>query len=93
MIYNTNRMKPQAPRLKFDEKGTLDYIDSLKLSTKDRLQLYAVLEQMKLYVEGKISYTVLDNYMLFSGNRIKAIAWEVEARMYPNKTPMREEFE
>jgi len=77
----------------FDEKGTLDYVDSLNLNTKDRLQLYAILEQMKLYAEKKISYTVFDNYMLFTGNKMKNIAWTVEAKMYPNKTPMRDEFE
>lgn len=90
MIYNSIRMKT---KLRFDEKGCLDYIDSLKLSAKDRLQLYSILEQMKLYVEKKISYTVLDNYMLFTGNKMKNIAWTVEAKMYPEKTPMRDEFE
>jgi hypothetical protein len=31
--------------------------------------------------------------MLFTGNKMKNIAWTVESKMYPEKKPMREEFE
>jgi len=84
---------PKTHKLYFDKEKTLNYIDSLKLSTKDTIHLHAVLGQMRDYAKGDLSYNKLDEYMLFTGMRIKNIAWNVEAKMFPNKTPMRDEFE
>jgi len=95
MIYNSNKMKQlsKTDKLYFAKEETLKYIDSLNLTHIKKMQVYATLDQMRMYAKGDISYKKLDEYMLFTDMKMKNIAWKIEAKMFPNKKPMRDEFE
>lgn len=64
-----------------------------KLSKREREQVIVLIEKFGMYQQKKYTYAELDNDLLFTGNKIKEIAYRIQEQMYDGRNSVRLDFE
>lgn len=64
-----------------------------KLSKQERDRVIFLIQMFGLYKINKYTYAELDNDLLFTGNKVKEIAYQIQEAMYDGKNSVRLDFE
>ena len=79
----------------YNKEATERVADKLlaKLKQREIEQVRELLRKFGQFQTGKLSYNDLDESLLFTGNKIKEIAYQIQEAMYDGKYSVRLKFE